>query len=142
MKSREKKPLNCESILTITDFFDSLKSAVPIGTALLMMHNFELHRIQHRDEQRQQDKRSGDPLGHALELRIQRRNLAAAEEGVGAAGQRTHTIALAGLQQDNNRQCDAGDELKYQKNNSQSCHEFTSKISYLNSIQTVLIMLA
>ena len=39
MKSREKKPLNCESILTITDFFDSLSAlpGIPAGRLLVVI---------------------------------------------------------------------------------------------------------
>ena len=52
MKSREKKPLNRESILTITDFFDSLSAlpGIPAGrllghTVLFLIQCGDVHRL-------------------------------------------------------------------------------------------------
>ena len=68
------------------------------------------------DEEGQQDERRRDPLGQAGELGVERGRLTLAEIVVGIAGERAETVLLAGLEQDDRSQSNAGDELQNEKN--------------------------
>ena len=81
-----------------------------------------LQRAEQSDEQRQQDEYSGDPLRQAGELRVQRAGLALAKIGVGTAGDRAEAILCAILENDHDRQYNAGDHLEDQENQLQGIH--------------------
>ena len=68
------------------------------------------------DEEGQQDESRRDPLGQAGELGIERSRLILAEIVVGVAGERAKTVLLAGLEQNDRSQSNAGDELQNEKN--------------------------
>ena len=78
--------------------------------------SFLCRSVEHGDEEGQQDERRRDPLGQAGELGVERGRLTLAEIVVGIAGERAETVLLAGLEQDDRSQSNAGEELQNEKN--------------------------
>ena len=93
------------------------KNAVDFSTAFLMM---KLHQAQN---QGQNNPNQSDPLGGRSQHLIQAALLVLAQVGIGSTGQSTGQASLlAGLQQNDSDQADAGDNLQDDQNDLKNTH--------------------